>query len=172
MCRLRYPMYLWRLFYFWTPGQCAIQKSEAYLYACGVVFCSTVNVSVLHPYMMAVMHVGMKIRVACCSLIYRKVKIKIINDWSWIKFSVSGLTIAFYIFGRQNCRQCGKSDVKRCEQIWRYSTVFTLPVDKSAAGYYCSVFSLQRNGYFCCCWNYGHFDFYSNTRFVFKFVKQ
>lgn len=68
-------MYLWRLLYYWTPNQCAIQKSEAYLYAGGIIFCSGVTVMVLHPYMMAVMHVGMKIRIACCSLIYRKVSV-------------------------------------------------------------------------------------------------
>lgn len=66
-------MYLKRLFYYWTPDQSPIQKDEAYLYATGVVFVSFINVLVLHPYMMAVMHVGMKMRVACCSLIYRKV---------------------------------------------------------------------------------------------------
>lgn len=70
-------MYMNRMFNYWTKGQCAIQIEEAYLYASGVLFCSVVNVTVMHPCMMAIMHLGMKIRVACCSLIYRKV-IKIV----------------------------------------------------------------------------------------------
>lgn len=49
-----------------------ITKQEAYLYAGAVVGCSFFNVFVQHPYMMAILHMGMKLRVSCCSLIYRK----------------------------------------------------------------------------------------------------
>ena len=42
------------------------------MYAGGVVACSALNVLVIHPYMMAILHMGMKMRVACCTLIYRK----------------------------------------------------------------------------------------------------
>ncbi|XP_015184428.1 PREDICTED: probable multidrug resistance-associated protein lethal(2)03659 isoform X2 [Polistes dominula] len=49
-----------------------VSKNEAYLYALGVILCSAVNIFVVHPYMMAILHMGMKMRVACCSLIYRK----------------------------------------------------------------------------------------------------
>ncbi|CAH1183645.1 unnamed protein product [Phaedon cochleariae] len=69
---LHSPMYINRLLYFWTPNLSPIQKSEAYLYAAGVMLCSLIVVMVLHPYMLAVLHIGMQIRVACCSLIYRK----------------------------------------------------------------------------------------------------
>lgn len=48
-------------------------KNEAYLWAGGVVMCSTITFLVIHPCMLGIMHAGMKIRVACCSLIYRKV---------------------------------------------------------------------------------------------------
>jgi ATP-binding cassette subfamily C (CFTR/MRP) protein 4 len=65
-------MFIMRLFEYWNQKQSPIQVEEAYLFASGVLFCSLVNVMVLHPCMMAVMHVGMKVRVACCSLIYRK----------------------------------------------------------------------------------------------------
>lgn len=46
--------------------------STAYLYALGVILCSAVNVLFMHPYMLGILHVGMKIRVAMCSMIYRK----------------------------------------------------------------------------------------------------
>ncbi|CAB0038330.1 unnamed protein product [Trichogramma brassicae] len=46
--------------------------TDAYMYASLVILCSVLNVLVIHPYMMAILHLGMKMRVACCSLIYRK----------------------------------------------------------------------------------------------------
>jgi len=49
-----------------------VDKFYAYYCAIGVILCSAVNVFVVHPYMMGILHMGMKIRVACCSLIYRK----------------------------------------------------------------------------------------------------
>lgn len=55
--------------YFSTPN---MPKDEAYLYATGVITCSGLTVFMMHPYMMAIMHTGMKVRVAACSLIYRK----------------------------------------------------------------------------------------------------
>ncbi|XP_014275641.1 probable multidrug resistance-associated protein lethal(2)03659 [Halyomorpha halys] len=49
-----------------------MSKEEAYMYAAGVIACSGLTVIMMHPYMMAIMHTGMKVRVAACSLIYRK----------------------------------------------------------------------------------------------------
>ncbi|KAL0281168.1 UNVERIFIED_CONTAM: hypothetical protein PYX00_002233 [Menopon gallinae] len=49
-----------------------IQRSEAIFFAAGIVLISFINVFVAHPYMMAILHQGMKMRVASCSLIYRK----------------------------------------------------------------------------------------------------
>lgn len=49
-----------------------VDEFHAYLYALGIILCSAVNVFIIHPYMMGILHMGMKIRVACCSLIYRK----------------------------------------------------------------------------------------------------
>lgn len=49
-----------------------ITIEDAYLYAGGVILCTVLSVVIVHPYMMGVLHIGMKIRVACCSLIYRK----------------------------------------------------------------------------------------------------
>ncbi|CAD1479365.1 unnamed protein product, partial [Heterotrigona itama] len=51
----------------------AMTKEEAYLYAGGVVLCSAVLIFITHPYMLGVLHIGMKMRIACCTLIYRKV---------------------------------------------------------------------------------------------------
>ncbi|XP_014467782.1 PREDICTED: probable multidrug resistance-associated protein lethal(2)03659 isoform X2 [Dinoponera quadriceps] len=68
--RVLQPLCLGRLLRYFNTKE--MDSTEAYWYAAGVILCSAVNVFVIHPYMMAILHMGMKIRVACCSLIYRK----------------------------------------------------------------------------------------------------
>nr|CAI5864657.1 unnamed protein product [Callosobruchus analis] len=70
--RIAQPIVLGQLIYFYTPGQQDITQEQAYYYAAGVVLCSLLNILIIHPYMMGMLHLGMKLRVACCSLIYRK----------------------------------------------------------------------------------------------------
>nr|ASS36021.1 ABCC4 [Samia ricini] len=69
--RIAQPVFLGKLVEYYSTGH-DMSREEAYLYAGGVVLCSALNVFVVHPYMMAILHMGMKFRVACCSLIYRK----------------------------------------------------------------------------------------------------
>jgi len=64
------PIFLRQLLRYYNTWE--VSEFEAYMYAVGIVLCSAINVFVIHPYMMAILHMGMKIRVACCSLIYRK----------------------------------------------------------------------------------------------------
>lgn len=66
------PLALGQLIAYYIPNQTEISEKEAYLYAGGVILCSLLSVFLTHPYMMGVLHLGMKLRVACCSLIYRK----------------------------------------------------------------------------------------------------
>ncbi|KAB0802273.1 hypothetical protein PPYR_04459 [Photinus pyralis] len=70
--RVTQPILLGQLVAYYMLEQEQISERDAYLYAAGVVGCSLIIVFVTHPYMMGVLHVGMKMRVACCSLIYRK----------------------------------------------------------------------------------------------------
>ncbi|XP_017787048.1 PREDICTED: probable multidrug resistance-associated protein lethal(2)03659 isoform X2 [Nicrophorus vespilloides] len=70
--RLVQPIALGQLISFYTSNGDNITKDEAYLYAGAVVLCSLLNVFFQHPYMLGCLHLGMKIRVACCSLVYRK----------------------------------------------------------------------------------------------------
>ena len=51
-----------------------VSRLEAYMYASGLVCCSAISVAVCHPTFFGLGHLGMKIRVATCSLIYRSVK--------------------------------------------------------------------------------------------------
>ncbi|KAK9737635.1 ABC transporter transmembrane region [Popillia japonica] len=70
--RMIQPIALGQLILYYTPNQTRITKDEAYMYAGAVVLCSLIYVFIIHPYMMGIVHLGMKLRVACCSLIYRK----------------------------------------------------------------------------------------------------
>lgn len=69
--RIGQPVFLGKLVEFYSPNS-SMKQEDAYMYAAGVVLCSALNVFIVHPYMMAILHMGMKFRVACCSLIYRK----------------------------------------------------------------------------------------------------
>lgn len=64
------PLFLAEFLKFFTTSDVTLQ--QAYLYAGGVIMCSAINIFVVHPYMMGILHMGMKMRVACCTLIYRK----------------------------------------------------------------------------------------------------
>ncbi|XP_053594500.1 probable multidrug resistance-associated protein lethal(2)03659 [Microplitis demolitor] len=68
--RMLQPVALARLLRFFTTSE--ISKTEAFLYGGGVILCSAINIFVAHPSMLAIFHMGMKMRLACCSLIYRK----------------------------------------------------------------------------------------------------
>ncbi|XP_058458133.1 probable multidrug resistance-associated protein lethal(2)03659 [Malaya genurostris] len=46
--------------------------NDAYLYAAAVVLCSAISVLFMHSYMLSQLHLGMKLRIAACSMIYRK----------------------------------------------------------------------------------------------------
>ncbi|XP_066157428.1 ATP-binding cassette sub-family C member 4-like isoform X2 [Euwallacea fornicatus] len=66
------PTFLMRAIYYFSKDQSRISKSEAFFFAACIVICSFVSMGIFHPCIMAALHVGMQIRVACCSLIYRK----------------------------------------------------------------------------------------------------
>ncbi|KAL0104939.1 hypothetical protein PUN28_016527 [Cardiocondyla obscurior] len=70
LLRVLQPLLLGQLLRFFNDEN--MDKGYAYGCAAGVILCSALNVFVVHPYMMGILHMGMKIRVACCSLIYRK----------------------------------------------------------------------------------------------------
>uniref|UniRef100_A0A182NJ65 Multidrug resistance-associated protein lethal(2)03659 n=1 Tax=Anopheles dirus TaxID=7168 RepID=A0A182NJ65_9DIPT len=64
------PFFLGKLVAYYSRQQGDL--TEAYLYAGAVVLCSAINVLFIHPYMLSQLHLGMKLRVAACSMIYRK----------------------------------------------------------------------------------------------------
>lgn len=52
--------------------QNSIDHTQAYLAGAGVCLFSFLLVISYHPYVMGSMHIGMRMRVACCSMVYRK----------------------------------------------------------------------------------------------------
>lgn len=70
MNRVAQPLLLGFLLRSFSSGSAI--NTDAYLYAAGVVLCSLAKAFVVNPYMLAAQHMGMKMRVTCCTLIYRK----------------------------------------------------------------------------------------------------
>ncbi|XP_041354291.1 ATP-binding cassette sub-family C member 4-like [Gigantopelta aegis] len=52
--------------------EATITKTDAYMYALGVSLCAVVLAITHHPYFFIVTRLGMQMRVACCSLMYKK----------------------------------------------------------------------------------------------------
>ncbi|KAJ8918452.1 hypothetical protein NQ315_008149 [Exocentrus adspersus] len=70
--KLSQPLLVSRFLKYYEPGQTETTKNEAYIYAGLIVVFAFFNVMCVHGYYLCVMHLGMKIRVATSSLIYRK----------------------------------------------------------------------------------------------------
>ena len=69
--RLSQPLFLGLLItYYAKPVRGDI--SEAYWYSAGIIASSAFNVLFTHGYMLTNLHLGMKMRVSACSMIYRK----------------------------------------------------------------------------------------------------
>ncbi|XP_046746906.1 ATP-binding cassette sub-family C member 4-like [Diprion similis] len=62
----------WVISYF-NPGQKSMDRQEALMYAGLMIFLSLVNVLIDHHYFARSYEMGMRLRVACSSLIYRKI---------------------------------------------------------------------------------------------------
>ncbi|XP_067669590.1 ATP-binding cassette sub-family C member 4-like isoform X2 [Haliotis asinina] len=65
------PLLLGGLIRYFTPDS-TITKQEAFLYAMAVSICAIVLAVAHHPYFFSVTRIGMQMRVACCSLMYKK----------------------------------------------------------------------------------------------------
>ncbi|XP_076435453.1 ATP-binding cassette sub-family C member 4-like isoform X2 [Babylonia areolata] len=69
--RVFQPLLLGGLIRYFTPGS-QVSTTEAYLYAMGVSLCAILIAITHHPYFFGVVRMGMQMRVACCSLMYKK----------------------------------------------------------------------------------------------------
>ncbi|KAJ9591422.1 hypothetical protein L9F63_002028, partial [Diploptera punctata] len=65
------PLFMGGLIRYFSPAS-NMSIETAFLYVGGIVMCSVGNVLSRQSYMMAMFHIGMKMRVGVCSLVYRK----------------------------------------------------------------------------------------------------
>lgn len=73
--RVVQPLLLGGLIRYFTPSS-DMPMSEAYLYATGVSLCAILIAITHHPYFFFVTRMGMQMRVACCSLMYKKAGVR------------------------------------------------------------------------------------------------
>lgn len=57
---------------YFIPNQTSVTKLSAYCYATGIIITTFLKILLGHNNVLALTHLGMKVRVSCCSLIYRK----------------------------------------------------------------------------------------------------
>ena len=70
--RVAQPIFLGKFILFFNK-EMAVTKNEAYIYAGALIFCTILYVIFTHHSFLACQKIGMRIRVSCCSMIYRKV---------------------------------------------------------------------------------------------------
>ncbi|RUS69502.1 hypothetical protein EGW08_022737, partial [Elysia chlorotica] len=71
LVKLVQPVLLVELLDYFSPDS-TVSRTEAWLYATGVVLCSVILAIAHHPYFFGCARIGMRIRVGLCSLMYRK----------------------------------------------------------------------------------------------------
>lgn len=79
--RIIQPQCLGGLVTYFTPGgDKEISTNDAYLFAAGIVICSLFSITVFHPFILYAFQLGMRVRLTCCSLIYKKVISSLIHE--------------------------------------------------------------------------------------------
>ncbi|PSN42283.1 Multidrug resistance-associated protein 4 [Blattella germanica] len=69
--RLTQPLLLGKMLEYFKPGS-EIEKDDAYLNAGGIVILTMFSMLMFNHFTVDAFHIGMRVRAACCSLIYRK----------------------------------------------------------------------------------------------------
>uniref|UniRef100_A0A1Y1N6S3 Uncharacterized protein n=2 Tax=Photinus pyralis TaxID=7054 RepID=A0A1Y1N6S3_PHOPY len=70
--RLAQPLALSQLMKYYSADKQRVSRNEALMYSGIIVGSNFINILLAHNYLLSLQHLGMKLRVACCSLIYRK----------------------------------------------------------------------------------------------------
>jgi ATP-binding cassette subfamily C (CFTR/MRP) protein 4 len=105
LVRLTQPMMLGKLLDHFRPNS-TVDKTAALWYAGAIVGLNALSALLINQYIMRAFHYGMKVRAACCALIYRKVIFFSIHLTQWMidmlirkTYSLrSRLSNLFYLF--------------------------------------------------------------------------
>lgn len=96
-CRMTQPLLIGGLLAYFNPDKSDhTDISTAYFYASALVLNILVTVIMYHTTQFEILHVGMKMRIACCSAIYKKVYTY--NKNRRITFKISYESIILYFF--------------------------------------------------------------------------
>lgn len=94
-----------------------MKYEDALIYASGIVILTVCNAILVSKYYVSAFHNGMKIRVAVCSLVYRKVCIGYQCNCCRCAFNslnISGPTAIAYSTWRNCSRKSGELVIERC----------------------------------------------------------
>lgn len=82
LCRMSQPMLIGGLLtYFNHDESDSTDLRYAYIYASGLILSMLVNIILYHYSQMEITHCAMKVRVACCSIIFKKVYLNYYNKY-------------------------------------------------------------------------------------------
>lgn len=70
--RVAQPIFLGKFILFFSKDT-PVTKDEAYAYAGALIFCTILSAVLIHHSILLCQKIGMRIRVACCSMVYRKI---------------------------------------------------------------------------------------------------
>jgi ATP-binding cassette, subfamily C (CFTR/MRP), member 4 len=142
--RVTLPMFLGGVIqYFDKPEEESL--NEAYLYATGIIVCSFCSVIANHALMLSNLAMGMRIRIAACSLIYRKAlklsKCALIN-------TTSGQIVNLLSNDVGRSVKCNKNEIKKLSenfnsQIRHDCYVFPLPLGWTTTNGSCNFINVQ-----------------------------
>lgn len=72
-CRIMQPLCLGGLVSYFAPGQTDIDREQALYYALGITISTAIPSVFFHPFILYIFQFGMKMRIGCSALIYKKV---------------------------------------------------------------------------------------------------
>lgn len=92
--RIAQPLFLGQLIKYFSYSD-QYKDHDGYIFAGAVVLASGFYTFTHHPFFFGVQHVGMQIRIACCSLVYRKVSFENLTFISkfWLRLSSSKMCV-------------------------------------------------------------------------------
>ena len=144
------PVCLWQLMYYFDTGvnNNGVSQEKAYMYAAGILICTAFLAVTEHTSTFICYHLGMKIRIATSSLIYKKVII--------LKSNIPISENCFYIFNlvsavepkisrKDECWSCNQPHDQRRAPLWFSVVLHSLPSNSAHPG-------SDYNNYFIFCY--------------------
>jgi ATP-binding cassette subfamily C (CFTR/MRP) protein 4 len=140
--RLTNPLLLGLLIGFFTHNPHNFSTNDAYLIATGIVLTLILPLLFFHPFMLFLFDEAMKLRIACCSLIYTKVMVGLIETHHNLRLTIplQILTFTKYTMKEGIAGQAVNlmsNDVSRFDWFMSFThDVWLPPLASAVAGYF------------------------------------